>query len=284
MAIVDAISSRDIGISVPYFKSKETISSPRYRWSCQDRGDEPFVIIQWSLSGEGVYENGDGPIPVPADHAFVAVVPECSTYYYAPAQQEPWIFAWINLYGSFACDLARKFQVEFGPVIPLSSRGSTAASLRRLLTLTAQATPPDRFRISLQAYAFLLEWWREASLPGGGSETGLSRAIRFCREHFREPLGIKQIAHEAGVSREHFSRIFRDHTGQSPGAFLRGLRIDEAATLLRETSLPLREIAMRSGFYSSQHLMRTFQRLHGINPSEYRRSKEKDKTRGNKSE
>ena len=74
------------------------------------------------------------------------------------------------------------------------------------------------------------------------------------------------------MSREHFTRIFRDHMGQSPGVFLRGLRVNEAGTLLRDTGLPLREISMRSGFYSSQHLMRTFQRLHGISPSEYRRS------------
>jgi transcriptional regulator GlxA family with amidase domain len=86
---------------------------------------------------------------------------------------------------------------------------------------------------------------------------------------------VKQIAQEAGMSREHFTRIFADRMGQSPGVFLRGLRVSEAATLLRETSLPLREISMRSGFYSAQHLIRTFQRLHGTSPSEYRRAEGK---------
>jgi AraC-like DNA-binding protein len=267
--------SGDIEISVPYFEIEQTISSPRYHWGCQDRGDEPFVIVQWTLSGRGIYEDSKGPVPVPAGHAFLAVVPEHSTYYYPPDGREPWVFTWINLYGSLGCDLARKFHAKFGPVIPLSARGATAAALRRLLTLTAQADSLNRSRISLQAYAFLLEWWREASLPAHGPEHGLARAISFCHEHFREPLGVKQIAQEAGMSREHFSRIFREHTGQSPGNFLRGLRVNEAGMLLRETNLPLGEISMRSGFYSSQHLMRTFQRLHGISPTEYRRTKGK---------
>ncbi len=48
---------------------------------------------------------------------------------------------------------------------------------------------------------------------------------------------------------------------QPPAAFLRHLRVNEAATLLRETELPLHEVAMRSGFYSTRHLMRTFQRV-----------------------
>jgi transcriptional regulator GlxA family with amidase domain len=60
---------------------------------------------------------------------------------------------------------------------------------------------------------------------------------------------------------------------QPPAAYLRRLRVDEASTLLRETELPLREIAMRSGFYSTRHLMRTFQRVHRVGPSEYRRRK-----------
>ena len=264
-----------IGISVPYFEIGQIISSPRYRWSCQDRGDEPFVTIQWTLSGEGIYENSRGAVPVPVGHAFIAVMPQSASYYYPPAAREAWIVTWINLYGAFACELARKFQAEFGPVVPLSARGATAAALRRLLTLTAQADSLDRARISLQAYAFLLEWWREASLPAHGPENGIARAIVFCRDHFREPLGVKQIAQEAGMSREHFTRIFRDRMGQSPGVFLRGLRVSEAATLLRETSLPLREISMRSGFYSAQHLIRTFQRLHGTSPSEYRRAEGK---------
>ena len=162
---MSSTDSGGIGISVPYFQIEQTISSARYRWGCEDRGDKPYVIIQWTLSGEGIYENRHGAVPVPAGHAFIAIVPERSSYYYPPTAQEAWIVTWINLYGSFACELARKFRAEFGPVIPLAARGATAAALRRLLTLTAQADSRDRYRVSLQAYAFLLEWWREASLP-----------------------------------------------------------------------------------------------------------------------
>ena len=266
-------SSRDPWLAVSYFRIGDTASNSRYRWDCWNRGDRPFVILQWTLSGEGRFATKRGIFPVPANHALIAVVPERSTYFYPPEQKEPWVFTWLNFYGLLACDLFRKLQAEFGPVLPLSSRGAAAAALRRLLTLAAPAENPDRSRVSLQAYAFVLEWWREASQPVSGPENGLDRALRFCREHFREPLGVKQIAGEAGMSREHFSRSFAERTGETPAAFLRRLRLGEASTLLRETSLPLREIAMRSGFYSARHLMRTLQRVHGANPSEYRQRK-----------
>lgn len=258
---------------MPYFRLNEAISTSRYRWNCHDRGVEPFVILQWTHSGEGIYETRTERLHVPENHAFVAVLPERSTYYYPPDAREPWVFSWVNWYGAFACEIFRQIQARFGPVIPLSSRGAAAAALRRLMETAAEPVVAERSGVSLQSYAFALEWWREAAAPAAGSESRLARALQFCRQHFREPLGVKEIAHEAGMSREHFTRLFVDEMKQPPAAFLRELRVNEAAALLRETELPLREVAMRSGFYSTRHLMRTFQRVHRLGPSEYRRRK-----------
>jgi AraC-like DNA-binding protein len=263
----------DIDISLPYFRDNQTAASPRYRWRCDDRGAEPFVILQWTQSGEGLFENARGAQRVPKDHAFIAVVPEHSSYCYPPDATAPWVFTWMNWYGAVACALFRRFQARFGPVIPLSPRGAAAAALRRVATLATQPGAFERWQVSVQAYTFALEWWREAAAPARGGENRLSRAVQFCRQHFREPLGVKEIAHEAGMSREHFTRIFVEAMNQPPAAFLRHLRVNEAALLLRETEMPLREIAMRSGFYSTRHLMRTFQRVHHMGPSEYRRKK-----------
>jgi AraC-like DNA-binding protein len=264
-----------IEIAIPYWQRKQVVSNSRYRWNCWDRGTNPFVILQWTLSGEGIFEGTHGRFSVPADHAFIAVVPEQSTYFFPPNQRAPWVFGWLNFYGYLACDLFRKLQAEFGPVIPLASRGAAAASLRRLLTKGACNESSDRFQTSLQAYAFVLEWWREASQPTSCPEDRLARALRFSRDHFREPLGVKELAAEAGMSREHFSRIFTEQTGETPSAYLQRLRMKEATIFIRETDLPLREIAMRSGFYSERHLMRTFQRIHDLSPSQYRRRKKR---------
>jgi AraC-like DNA-binding protein len=272
---MEAEPIRGIELGVPYVYRKQAVSSARYRWNCWDRGKNPFVILQWTLSGEGIFEGKQGRFRVPADYAFIAIVPERSTYYYPPENREPWVFSWLNFYGSLACDLFLKFQAEFGPVIPIASRGAAAATLRRLLMRRARAESSDRFQTSLQAYAFVLEWWREASQPAGSPEDRLARALRFSREHFREPLGVKELAGEAGMSREHFSRIFTERTGETPSACLERLRMNEAMIFIRDTDLPLREIAMRSGFYSERHLMRTFQRVRGLSPSQYRRRKKR---------
>jgi AraC-like DNA-binding protein len=249
----------------------------RYRWNSYNRGGNPFVILQWTRSGAGVIEGERGQLRVPADHAFVVVAPERSTYYYPPDGREPWAFHWMNFSGALAITLFKAFQDEFGPVVFLSSQGAAAAALRRLQALVAKAGQQDRRQLSLLAYTFILEWWREASEPDKASRNGLDRAIRFCREHFREPLGVKEIASESGLSREHFSRLFSKRMKATPAAFLRNLRLREAESFLRHTHLPLKEIAMRSGFYSARHLMRAFQRTHGQSPSTFRSRRDRGK-------
>ncbi len=264
-------SSGDIGFSISWYRVNETVSSPRYKWNCDDRGDDPFVIVQWTLAGEGAFVREGKLFPVPAGHAFVAVVPEASSYHYPPGSRQPWVFNWCNIYGSVACDVFRKFQAEFGPVVPLPQQSAAATAFRRLIACLSPPHGPDRWEISREAYAFVLEWWREASHQTGSAEGGLERALRFCREHFREQLSVKQIAAEAGMSREHFSRSFSARFQETPATYLRRLRLHEAATFLRDTRLPLREVAIRAGFYSTRHLMRTFQRAHETSPSQFRR-------------
>lgn len=259
-----------IWFSIPVFDAKETVSSPRYKWNCYDRGDDPFVIVQWTLSGEGIFECEKGTYKVPAGYAFVAIVSETSSYYYPPKAKEPWVFGWFNVYGSIACEIFRKFQSEFGPVVPLPLQSATATAFRRLITCLSNPEGPNRWQVSIETYSLVLEWWREASHQTGTVDDGLERAIRFCREHYREQLSVKQIAYETGMSREHFSRRFTERFKETPAGFLRQLRLKEATIFLRDTRLPLREIAARSGFYSVRHMMRTFQRVYGKSPSQYR--------------
>ncbi len=255
---------------VPYLRTEERITSARYRWNNLERGNQPYAIVQWTLSGVGHFDSSRGTLPIPEGHALVVVVPERSSYYYPPDHREPWVFSWLNFYGDFACAFFRKFQAEFGPIVPLPKRSAAAASFQRLTRVALKSKEPDRWQVSQQAYAFILDWWRAVAQPRRRGEQGLDWAIRFCRERFREPLVVKELADEAGMTREHFSRLFRDRTQETPAAFLRRLRLEESSALLRGTKLPLDEIAMRSGFYSARHLMLTYQRVHGVNPSQLR--------------
>lgn len=82
-----------------------------------------------------------------------------------------------------------------------------------------------------------------------------------------QPLTLERIANHAGLSTYHFSRLFTVHTGHSVMAYVRNLRLLEAAKrITEEPDLKLIELAFDSGFESQEAFTRSFRRTFGVSP------------------
>lgn len=82
--------------------------------------------------------------------------------------------------------------------------------------------------------------------------------------------GIDDLASLAGLSPRHLQRRFTQETGLPPTVYVERVRVEAAQRALAERDDPLETIARRYGFGTAETLRRTFQRLVGIAPSEYR--------------
>ena len=97
-------------------------------------------------------------------------------------------------------------------------------------------------------------------------------AVRdLVRARFAEPLSLEDLAAEAGISKFHFARLFRQHTGTTPYAYLLEVRLDAACRLLAETDLLVKQVAARTGFGTVAALGAAFTRRQGVTPSAFRR-------------
>ena len=81
---------------------------------------------------------------------------------------------------------------------------------------------------------------------------------------------ISTLASLAGLSPRHLQRRFTREIGQPPAAYIERVRIEAARRALAERDDPVESIARRFGFGTAETLRRTFHRLVGIAPSEYR--------------
>ncbi|MQA79997.1 MAG: helix-turn-helix domain-containing protein [Streptosporangiales bacterium] len=81
---------------------------------------------------------------------------------------------------------------------------------------------------------------------------------------------IPELATVAGLSPRHLQRRFTQEIGMSPAAYLERVRIEAAQRALAERNDPVDSIARRYGFGTAETLRRTFHRLVGIAPSDYR--------------
>jgi AraC family transcriptional regulator len=99
----------------------------------------------------------------------------------------------------------------------------------------------------------------------------LLRAQAVLHARFAAPPSLTELAQEVGVHPVHLARMFRVHCGCSVGEYVRQLRVEDASRRLSASDTPIVEIALAAGFADQSHFTRTFQRLRGLTPAEFRR-------------
>lgn len=89
---------------------------------------------------------------------------------------------------------------------------------------------------------------------------------RYIDSHLAEPLCVADLASLACLSEAHFSTRFRRQTGLSPWQYVRRRRLDTAHRMIRQSALPLTDIALQTGFSSQSTLSHAFRRFFGVSP------------------
>lgn len=105
----------------------------------------------------------------------------------------------------------------------------------------------------------------------GPKSIRLAATLQYLQDNYGEPLRLPDVARKAGFSVPAFSRVFRQATGTSFLNYLRNIRVEQAKVLLRTTTLPTAQIAISCGFQSPHHLIRSFKKVTGQTPGDYRR-------------
>jgi AraC family transcriptional regulator len=108
-------------------------------------------------------------------------------------------------------------------------------------------------------------------ITGGLSPHALRRALERLRSGSDGDVSLAALASDAGLSRFHFCRAFKESTGLSPHAWLRQQRLDQAMNMLRETNASIESVAAELGYASQTAFTAAFKKLTGETPSDWRR-------------
>ncbi|QCP14569.1 helix-turn-helix domain-containing protein [Pseudoduganella umbonata] len=99
----------------------------------------------------------------------------------------------------------------------------------------------------------------------------IQAALTYARQNLRRPLTVDTLAEHAGLSRRHFTRLFRAETGQSPARAIEELRAEAARALLEGGTLSLEAIARETGFNGAEQMRQALFRVFGQTPQALRR-------------
>ncbi len=98
----------------------------------------------------------------------------------------------------------------------------------------------------------------------------LAEVFTVIDRRLTEPLSLRDVAHELGMTPGHLTTVVRRRTGRTVQEWIIERRMAEARSLLSDTELPVSEIARRVGMSDPGYFSRLFRRTHGASPRQWR--------------
>ncbi|PHM32231.1 helix-turn-helix domain-containing protein [Xenorhabdus szentirmaii] len=95
---------------------------------------------------------------------------------------------------------------------------------------------------------------------------------KWIENHLGRVIHLEELAAYSGYSLWHMQKIFKEVTGISLGKYIRQRRLAGAVSLLRNSSLPIFDIALDFGFGSQSHFTYMFRKKYGITPYDFRQN------------
>ena len=148
--------------------------------------------------------------------------------------------------------------------------GSFSERQDALQQLLARCNTFGELRLELQNYYrdLLPDVYHTASRKNTAE---IYRVQQYIQEHYHEELSLKTLAEMACVSPHYFSAYFKAETGQNYKAYLTGVRMEKALSLVLDTDLKSYEIAERVGYNNVRRFVDAFRAVYKMSPIDYRK-------------
>lgn len=200
---------------------------------------------------------------------------EPSSYGLEDADLLPYELRWAWLAGVPSVDsLCEEIVSRFGPVVRMDPGREASLLFARLQKECGAGSARDRLREAESTLRLLLAIYREQQVFS--REDPVAFGKQLLENEFRSNRNIKEFVAEIGITREHFTRAFLERYGETPGDFLRRLRLGYAQQLTGTPTLRQKEIAAASGFRSEATFRHAYTREYGHSPGTTEANKEKE--------
>lgn len=173
-------------------------------------------------------------------------------------------YRWLSLDGPEAGRLFDSLQIAPG----LTQAGRCPEELFARIDLELQEGSRQS---QMRALAAAFEILTLAVAPSGDARPVVEQARDLMREHYaRTDLSVESISGLLNVHRVTLSRSFKEVYGISPGEYLNNIRLQRAMSLLRDSRMPVKEVAAACGFTSAGYFSKVLRRCTGQTPLSFR--------------
>lgn len=255
--------------------SQHVINDTTYWWHGEERGgnpEYPFVIVQFTLSGWGYFEQDGKRYRIGAGNGFLAVVPS-DHIYYLPDSSSDWRFLWLDIWHPYAVARLIALREKIGPYLTVTPESPLLQRMIDILERLAFGLYPDDYVLEEDILGFVVTLDRQSMqhrYPTVERDTWLKEIRDFTLARLAKPPSVAALARHFRLSRTQFSHRFKSTTGFTPAQFVDSVRLSAAASLLESGSEKLESIARATGYHSATQFCKAFRKAYALTPGAYR--------------
>lgn len=226
-------------------------------------------LLLFTYEGSGALEYGGKTYTLHPGEGFWI---DCRKPHYYYTTDSHWLISTLHFNGCSCAYLHARFSADGSVLFTDRYPAQTYQHLLEQTLLTSQSASPIReFETSACLEQLLLFLLREKTDRQTPVPDYIAYLQRYIESNYTRPLTLEHLASFANISKYHLSREFKKYTGFSPNEYLIELRLDRAKFLLKNSSLPIGQVAAISGFSSYPNFLKLFKERTDMTPGGYRK-------------
>lgn len=128
----------------------------------------------------------------------------------------------------------------------------------------------------------VLDWLNQLSQQAISSKmeklnrrTPIQEIIEYVESHIAEPISLKTLSHQFGISHAYLGQMFRKETGIKFNDYINSSRVEKSKMMLKGNQVTINSVATELGYSNPDYFYKVFKKLTGISASEYIRQQRK---------
>lgn len=224
-----------------------------------------FYTLHYVLSGKGFLKLNGIEYEIHSGQLFF-LPPDMPILYY-PDKKDPWKYIWFAFNGTQSEEYRRIMGfTNNSPVKTVAAASDIFLCIKRLFSRLKDET--DGYFLSLSAFYEILHLCSDEKTTASAENAKKMIDENFSSTNFH----IDWLCRSLAVSHSHLCREFQKSYGTTTVKYLIQRRIEFAQHLLKTTGQPVKTIAFSCGFRDEIHFMKSFKRIVGCSPTQYRKS------------
>lgn len=198
---------------------------------------------------------------------------------YTADEKEPWTYVWIEFDGMRVKEHLLKAGLDQDQPIYRPQSTKCGEQLRdQMLYFSDHATKSPLHLVGRLSLFLddLIEFSADRQELGEKSQQDfyINEAVVYIQQNYHRNLTVDEVANFCKLSRNYFSRRFKEVTGCTPQEYIIRQRMTNAADLMQQTHLPIKEIAAKCGYPNQLHFSQAFKKHYHLSPREWRKKVE----------